>query len=389
MSSVTLWINNQQVEAQPSQTIMEAADLAGITVPRLCYHPYLKPSGSCRLCAVEIEGYRGLPAACTTPVADGMRVETETAKILDFRREMLRLILQEHPRECLGCPRNGTCELQQLVALVGIDFSYPSLKQERPPVKPAGKYFERDYSLCVRCGRCVRVCHEMRGAKAIVFREREGRQEVSTPFERSLEAAGCQFCGACVDVCPVGALRERPDTGYQMAYGQTIQACQALTNIVMDLYRHEIPTMRKTSVCPVCGAGCRMEFELADDGQIISARPDPNGPANHGQACVQGRFLLKEYLRRPDRLTKPLIRENNAFRVTDWEFALDIMAKKFEGYGPGETAVIADAALPSEELRLLREFSQKVLKTDLIGCLSPKATPSPRKRSIRTACAPV
>ena len=147
MSSVRLWIDNQHVDAKPAQTIMEAADEAGITIPRLCNHPYLKPSGSCRLCAVEIEGYRGLPAACTTPVEDGMRVMTTTPKVLDFRRETLRLILQEHPRECLGCPRNGTCELQRLVAAIGIDYSYPPLKQERPTIKPAGKYFERDYGL--------------------------------------------------------------------------------------------------------------------------------------------------------------------------------------------------------------------------------------------------
>ena len=371
MSSVKLWINDRQVDAKPAQTIMEAADEAGIMIPRLCNHPYLKPSGSCRLCAVEIEGYRGLPAACTTPVENEMRVMTATPKVLDFRREMLRLILQEHPRECLGCPRNGTCELQRLVAAVGIDFSYPPLNQERPPVKPAGKYFERDYSLCVRCGRCVRVCHEVRGAKAIVFRESQGRQEVGTPFDRSLEEAGCQFCGACVDVCPVGALRENFDVFNGDMYQRTLQACQTLTNIVIDLYRSEMTTSRKTSICPICGAGCRMEFELADNGEILRTLPVSEGSANQGQACVQGRFLLKEYLQRPDRLQKPLIKENGAFRETDWESALGIMAEKFAGRQPGEAAVVTDAAITSEEMYLLREFSKTVLKTDLVGCVSP------------------
>ena len=190
MDSIRFWINNREVEAKSNQTILEAADQSGINIPRLCYHPVVKASGSCRLCAVEIEGYRGLPAACSTPVVEGMRVQTSTPKVEEFRREMLRLILQDHPRECLGCPRDGTCELQQLVASVGIDFPYSAANGDRPALKYAGSYFERDYGLCVRCGRCVRVCHEVRGAKAIVFREIEGRQEVSTPFDRPLEAVG-------------------------------------------------------------------------------------------------------------------------------------------------------------------------------------------------------
>ena len=371
MNSVRLLIDNREVDAHPGRTILEAAEEAGVWIPRLCHHPSLKPSGSCRLCAVEIEGHRGLPAACTTPVENGMRVLTATPRVLDFRREMLRLILQEHPRECLGCPRNGTCELQQLVAAVGIDFSYPPLNRDRSPIQPAGRYFERDYRLCVRCGRCVRVCHEVRGAKAIVFREGEGHQQVGTPFDRSLEEAGCQFCGACVDACPVGALREKLDGFHGQASERMVEACQGLADIVMTLYRGEMNVSQKTSACPICDAGCRMIFELADDGTIVRVLPDPQGTANHGQACVQGRFLLKEYLQRPERLEKPLIGENGGYRETEWESALDVMARKFEQCGPGEAAIVTDAGITSEELHLLQQFSKTVLKADLAGCMSP------------------
>jgi predicted molibdopterin-dependent oxidoreductase YjgC len=373
MDSIKLQINDQEVEAEPSRTIMEAADRAGIYIPRLCTHPLLKPSGSCRLCAVELEGQRGLPAACSTPVTDGMKVWTKTPKVLDFRREMLRLILQDHPRECLGCPRNGTCELQRLVESVGIDFPYVPPFEERPPVETVGTCFERDMRLCVRCGRCVRVCHEVRGARAIIFRERAGHQEVSTPLGLTLEESGCQMCGACVDVCPVGALRERMDPPLGEAGERTSEVCENLTRMVMDLYRKESSRTWKQSICPICSANCRMTFELAESGRILQARPSPLGPGSHGQACVQGRFFLKSHLQRPDRLVSPLMRQNEggSLAPADWETMIGHLAEKLQNYGAWETAVLMDAGLTTEELFLLQKFARTVLKTNLIGCLSP------------------
>ncbi len=371
MNSIKLWINNQEVEVEPGRTIMEAADQARVHIPRLCFHPSLKPSGACRLCAVEVAGYRGLPASCSTPVEQGMKVLTETPKVVDFRREMLRLILRDHPRECLGCPRNGTCELQRLVETVSIDFPYPPPNGERPPVQAAGAYFERDMSLCVRCGRCVRICHEVRGAKAIVFREVEGRQEVGTAFGRSLEEAGCQFCGACVDVCPVGALREKLEITQGQPREKMIEACEGLTDIVMGLYRKGMVSRWKSSICPICGAGCRLSFQLSESSEIIQVIPGTNGLGNHGQACVQGRFLLKRYLQRPERLKKPIILESGASREAEGESALDELAKRFQSYGPWETAMLTDAGLATEELFLLQKFARTVLRTNLIGCITP------------------
>lgn len=371
MNSIRFWINNREVSAKPGQTILEAAEQAGIIIPHLCYHPVVKASGSCRLCAVEIEGQRGLPASCSTLPTDGMRVQTATPKVEEFRREMLRLILQDHPRHCLGCPRDGTCELQALVAAIGIDFPYPAPSGKRPPAMPGGAYFERDYSLCVRCGRCVRVCHEVRGAKAIVFREIEGRQEVSTPFDRPLEAVGCQFCGACVDVCPVGALRERLGLYQGETRAQMLQVCEGLSDIVINLYRKEMPRKWQSAPCSLCGAGCRMLFEQSESGDIIQVRPDPDGPANGGQACVQGRFLLKGHLQDPDRLQRPHIRENGGWQETTWDQALTMAASRLRAFAPGEVAVISDARASNEELYLLQKFARSVLKTDVVGCVTP------------------
>ncbi len=368
MSSIRILIDDREFEAKPAQTIMEAADEAGIAIPRLCNHPSLKPSGSCRLCAVEIVGYRGLPAACTTPVEDGMRVRTASPKVLDFRRETLRLILQDHPRECLGCPRNGTCELQQLAASVGIDFPYVPAPHNRPPLEAGGAYFERDYSLCVRCGRCVRVCHEVRGAKAIVFREKNGRQEVGTPFDRSLAEAGCEFCGACVDVCPVGALREIPGAAQAEGRARMFEVCENLTDIIMTLYRRELPLASKTSVCPVCTAGCSLDFETAGEGELVRVRPALDADGARAQACVQGRFLLKGHLLRPDRIRKPAVREGANFTETSWENALELAAQQFKSFAPGEVAVLTNARLGSEDLYLLHKFARDALKTNLVGC---------------------
>jgi len=371
MGLVTFWIDGRQVRAKSGLTVMEAADELGVVIPRLCFHPALRPNGSCRLCAVEIDDFRGLPAACSTPVEPGMRVRTATARVLDFRREMLRVILQDHPRECLGCPRNGTCELQRLVETVGIDFPYSPQEFGRHRAEEAGRYFERDYDLCVHCGRCVRVCHEVRGAKAIVFREKHGRQEVGTPFDRPLEETGCQFCGACVDVCPVGALREKLPPDGSGGLQEMLQGCGELSSIVMALYRKELPRSVKTSVCTVCSAGCSMEFEMAGGGGIIRVRPSVGETSNRGQACVQGRFLLKEYLGRSDRLLMPMIRENGSLRETGWDAVLDFIADRFLSYRPEETAVLTDGRCTNEELRSLQEFSRTVLRTDAFGCVCP------------------
>lgn len=371
MNSIKLWINDLEVEAEANETVLEACDRAGIRVPRLCAHPSLKPSGSCRLCAVEIDEHRGLLAACSTPVENGMRVKTDSAKVLDFRREMLRLILQDHPRECLGCARNGTCELQRLVDLVGIDFPYGPPDAKRTSTLPGGSYFERDPRLCVRCGRCVRVCHEVRGAGVLVFRESGGKQDVSTAFGRSLQDAGCQFCGACVDVCPVAALREPLSAYAGEARDAISETCDALTKIVMDLYRKELPRSWRKSICPLCGARCAMSFETTASGSIVQTRPAPSGAANGGQACVQGRFLLKEHLQGSDRLQKPLMLEDGRYRETDWSGALDELARRLSAFGPWETAVLTDARLTNEELFVLQKFARTVLRSNLVGSVTP------------------
>jgi predicted molibdopterin-dependent oxidoreductase YjgC len=192
----------------------------------------------------------------------------------------------------------------------------------------------------------VRICHEVRGAQAIVFREVNGRQEVGTPFDRPLEEVGCQFCAACVDVCPSGALSDR----------------------LSDEARRQSGEVREvTSVCPYCGVGCRLIFEV-QDGRILRERPDPNGPANRGQACVKGRFGIAGFIHHPDRLTQPLIKENGGFRAAGWDEATELVAKRLARYQPHEVAVVASGRATNEDNYVLQKFTRGVLKTNTIDC---------------------
>ena len=365
MGKVKLWIDGQEVEVPEGTTVLKAAEEAGVHIPTLCYHPLLRPSGNCRMCAVEIEGYRGLPASCSTPVAEGMVVRTNTDRVRDFRQETLRAILRDHPRECIACPKNQSCELQELIAYVGIEVPYEAPSEKRFEVKDGGPFFRRDYNLCVRCGRCVRICNEVRGAGAIVFKEVEGRQEVGTPLDRPLEEVGCQFCAACVDVCPTGALMDKIPKWRAEAREKEDNFCPEISDIVLSLYDRYRERESKSSICPYCGVGCRLVFEV-QDGEIIRTVPDPNGPANKGLDCVKGRFGISEFVHSPDRLKTPLIRKNGSLEETSWDEALEAVAKQLSKYKPDEVAVISSAKCTNEENYVIQKFARAVLKTNSV-----------------------
>jgi len=234
MGKIILTIDDKEIEATEGMTVLEAAKEAGIYIPTLCYHPSLSPYGGCRLCIVEIEKMRGFPTSCTTPAGDGMVVKTNTPQLQEFRQGLLELILTEHPHVCLTCdrkercepfdiclrsvaitercvlcPKNGSCELQQVADYVGMkDITLPYTYKELP-IHREDSFFDRDYNLCILCGRCVRICQEVRGIGAIAFTYRGSQALVGTAFNRPLSDSSCKFCGACVEVCPTGALMDK------------------------------------------------------------------------------------------------------------------------------------------------------------------------------------
>ncbi len=224
-------IDNQPVETARGATILEAANAHGIYIPTLCAHKDLTPYGGCRMCIVEVEGMRGFPTACTTPAEEGMVVRTQTAQIQSVRNEILNLMLSEHPCSCLicdekdecrqysltvrkvgvttgcrFCSNDGQCELQEVAAKIGVtELNYP-IYYRNLRVEKEDPFYDRDYNLCILCGRCVRICQEVRAANAISFNQRGRHTVIGPAFKRTHLEAGCEFCGACVSVCPTGAL---------------------------------------------------------------------------------------------------------------------------------------------------------------------------------------
>lgn len=209
MEEIILNIDGHEVKTENSKTVLEAALDAGIYIPHLCYHPDLTPFGACRLCVVEIEGRQGIPTACTTPAADGMVVTTKTPQLDQIRRLAMELMLAGHPADCTTCLKYLNCELQSLKQYLGISESLRMKRRPKAfPVNSSNPLFLHDFCRCILCGRCVRACYELRGVGVLSFIKRGSETYIGTAFDRSLADAGCRFCGACVEVCPTGAIRD-------------------------------------------------------------------------------------------------------------------------------------------------------------------------------------
>ena len=202
-------INNKECWANPGETILTVAEREGIHIPTLCYLKGFSPTGSCRVCVVEVEGQRNLTPSCAFPVSEGMTIQTNSPRVRRARKTIVELLIANHPQDCLTCVRNGNCELQNLAAQYGVrDVRYGG-EIRRGKIDVASPSIERDPEKCILCGRCVRVCHEVQNVGAIDFVRRGFNSAVAPAMDGSLNAIACVFCGQCITVCPVGALREK------------------------------------------------------------------------------------------------------------------------------------------------------------------------------------
>ncbi|GJG93768.1 formate dehydrogenase subunit alpha [Cupriavidus pauculus] len=312
---VTLEIDGVPVTVPAGTSVMRASAEAGIGVPKLCATDSLEPFGSCRLCLVEIEGRRGYPASCTTPVEAGMKVRTQSGKLGELRRGVMELYISDHPLDCLTCPTNGNCELQDMAGVVGLrEVRYADGAGGAAPIATHTKmkkdesnpYFTYDPSKCIVCNRCVRACEETQGTFALTISGRGFDSRVAAGTSQPFMESDCVSCGACVAACPTATLTET----------SVIQLGQPSHNVV--------------TTCAYCGVGCSFKAEMKGN-EVVRMVPHKDGAANEGHACVKGRFAWG-YATHKDRILKPMIRAKitDPWREVSWEEAIGYAASQFK-----------------------------------------------------------
>lgn len=219
--NVEVTLNGEKAHGPPGMTILELARQKGVDIPTLCYHPDLTPAGVCRLCVVELEGWRTLVPSCQTPISAGMVIQTHSAKVVAARRTLVELILASHPDVCLVCDKGNDCELRRVAGDLGITMPRFRMKRHYYPAEDAAQHVVRDLSKCILCRRCVRACHEIKKADILALGYQGFDCRVIAGRDRPLEAGVCQSCDVCLSVCPVGALQRREDAVRGPAGGRT------------------------------------------------------------------------------------------------------------------------------------------------------------------------
>ena len=336
METINLIIDGIEVQAKRGATVLEVAQGADIYIPTLCWDADIEPYGACRLCIVEIEGMRGLPTSCTTPATDGMVVKTDTPQVNRVRRTAVELLLADHPIDCLICSKNQRCDLQKVVAYLGITEQRFKKTAREHIIDKSNPFFDRDMNKCILCGKCVRTCDEIVGVSAIAFTFRGYASEVSTFSGKPILESNCVSCGECVVRCPVAALMPK----------KSIQ-----------------PTREVKTVCPYCGVGCGIYLGLRG-GEVVSIEGDRESVVNNGKLCVKGRFGIADFTNHTERLVTPLVRKDGALVEATWDEALDLIASKLANYRSEKFAAISSAKGTNEDNYIIQKFARSVMGTN-------------------------
>ncbi len=361
-------MNGREFAFQPGETILEVARQHDVDIPTLCHLAGASPTGACRICVVEVEGARTLLTACSTPASNGMVVRTESPKVVRARKSTLELLLSSGNHNCAVrgsdgrewtdfqlavqesdnaealCPVWGDCRLQELAYKYQADGQRYPRTEVKYPIEDVNPFIVRDFSRCILCGRCVQACNDIQVNNAISFGYRGAESKIVAGEDYPLVNSDCVFCGECVQVCPVGALVEKQGRYHYRPW--------------------EIEKVRTT--CSYCGVGCQLDLHVKDNKIVKVEGTEGVGP-NYGSLCVKGRFGY-DFVNHPDRLTKPMIRENGKHREATWDEALDLVAKRFseikKEHGSDTMGVLTSARITNEENYLAMKFGRAVLGTN-------------------------
>ena len=349
--TVTLTIDGREITVPEGTSLMRASMVAGIQVPKLCATDMVDAFGSCRLCLVEIEGRNGTPASCTTPVAQGLIVHTQTERLKSIRKGVMELYISDHPLDCLTCAANGDCELQDMAGAVGlrdVRYGYEGDNHVKArdtsgetnarwmPKDESNPYFTYDPAKCIVCSRCVRACEEVQGTFALTIEGRGFDSRVSPGMHEDFLSSECVSCGACVQACPTATLTEKS---------------------VIEIGQ---PEHSAVTTCAYCGVGCSLKAEMRGE-ELVRMVPWKDGKANRGHSCVKGRFAWG-YATHRDRILNPMIRESidQPWREVSWEEALTYTAREFsriqKQYGRDSVGGITSSRCTNEETYLVQKL---------------------------------
>lgn len=337
---VTLRIDGRAVTVPVGTSVMRAAAEIGGSIPKLCATDSVKAFGSCRMCLVEVDGMRGTPASCTTPVAEGMVVHTQTPRLQKLRRGVMELYISDHPLDCLTCSANNDCELQDTAAQVGlrdVRYGYEGANHLGLDADTSNPYFDFDPSKCIACSRCVRACDEVQGTFALTMNGRGFASKISAGQSGdNFLSSECVSCGACVQACPTATLQEKA---------------------VKDIGK---PERAVVTTCAYCGVGCTFRAEMRGE-QLVRMVPWKDGKANRGHSCVKGRFAWG-YANHKDRILDPMIRDSvqDPWRVVSWDEALSFTASRLADikakHGPRALGGITSSRCTNEETFLVQKL---------------------------------
>lgn len=297
MRYVTLTINGEKAVVPANYTILQAAEEIGIEIPALCYDPDLEIVGACRLCLVEIEGNPKLHTSCSMAVTDGMVVHTESEKVVNARKMVLQLLLDNHPNDCLTCQKAGECLLQKYAYMYDVKFREHDGAYKPEYSDTSSPYILRDEAKCILCHKCVRICGQVADRQVLTFANRGFDTRVAFDADMSIEESSCVSCNRCVTICPVGALLDK------RLMGKT------------RIWDGEVTEFK----CKSCDYGCDFEV-LSKNGKNIAVRA--KSPGEGRPLCLKGR-LTSEFLNL-DNPETPYIKEDGKFLEASWEKALEI-----------------------------------------------------------------